>query len=75
MRRRWIPKKKLSQLGPRDMIAIGAVLALVVAASVVNILYFPTPPNSNRTFGPEWDCKSVPYGGPPVCVKRIDAAK
>jgi hypothetical protein len=73
-RRSWIPSRSgFPQLGLRDVIAIGAVLALVVAALVGNILYFPTPPKTNSTFGPDWDCKPLPYG--PVCVRRIDAAK
>ena len=72
----WKPSRSGSPklpLGFRDVVIIGAVLIVVVAALVGNIIYVsPSPKPTNLTFGPDWDCTSVGYSGP-ICVKRMDS--
>jgi hypothetical protein len=74
----WRPSRSGSPklpLGFRDVVIIGAVLAVVVAALVGHVIYFPPSPKpTHPTFGPDWDCTFIGYSGP-VCVKRIGAAK
>jgi hypothetical protein len=51
-----------------DLIAIALVLGLLVAA-ILGAILTNTMPRTNLGFGPEWDCKSGPYGEP-ICRKR-----
>jgi hypothetical protein len=52
-----------------DVLAITLLVGLLVFALVGALILKDQPANTNYGFGPDWDCKPVPYGAP-VCVKK-----
>jgi hypothetical protein len=52
---------------------VSAIILGVIIVAVVLLVAVIKPPrlrwNANTSFGPDWDCEDLPYGGP-VCVKK-----
>ncbi|RWM07873.1 hypothetical protein [Mesorhizobium sp.] len=60
----------------RDDIAGILLMAVVLAAIVFVLLFFPQPGQKNFGFGPEWQCARMEKGDP-ICVRLVqkDEAK
>lgn len=67
---RWSPPG--FSFGLRDVIAIGAVAALLVAVLVASVVYPPSSPGSvTAGFGLDWECTPTPGYGQPICLKKV----
>jgi hypothetical protein len=53
-----------------DMAGI-LLMAVVLAALVFVLLFFPQPLEQNFGFGPEWQCTRMGEGDP-ICVRLVD---
>lgn len=59
----WLPPRR------GDAIAVAALLALGAAVLMALVLFPGVTRSVNYGFGPDWDCKAMPKGGP-VCVRK-----
>jgi hypothetical protein len=48
---------------------IGALFVVVLLCVVAVASIFGPQQRTNAGFGPDWDCKTVPTGGP-ICIKK-----